>query len=55
MQCVKNRPANASATGQLVEALVEVLVHTGTDLKEAQILMRRARQSATNKSRRTDP
>ena len=48
-------PANASATGQLVQAMVEVLVHTGADLKEAQILMRRAQQAVTKKSRRSDP
>jgi hypothetical protein len=55
MARVKKSPANVSATGQLVEALVDVLVHTGADLKEAQLLMRRAQQAVTKKSRRTDP
>jgi hypothetical protein len=55
MARVKKSPANASATGQLVQAMVDVLVHTGADLKEAQVLMRRAQQAATKSIRRTDP
>ena len=36
MPRVKKSAANASATGQLVTAMVDVLVHTGADLQEAQ-------------------
>jgi hypothetical protein len=46
------KPAvSSSATGQLVRTLVDVLVHTGADLQEAQTLIRLAQQSAAHKSR----
>ena len=55
MRRVKKSAANASATGQLVAALVDVLVHTGADLQEAQRLMRRAHRAATQTRRTADP
>ncbi len=35
--------------------MVDVLVHTGADLKEAEVLMRRAQQAVTKSIRRADP